>query len=157
MSEQPNDNQPFYMKPTEAERKNRIHRSIGWLAAHGLPVNGKRILAIRGRKSGEWRTQVVNPLRYKGERYLVAPRGHTQWVRNLRAAGEGELRLGPRTQRFTAVELDDTTKPALLRAYLKRWGMEVGDYFAEVNAKSPESELIRISERHPIFRITTVK
>ncbi len=77
---------------------------------------GARVLEVKGRKSGEWRQTPVNPLSFEGERYLVAPRGHTQWVRNLRASGEGRL-AGRRTESFSATELADVEKPALLRAF----------------------------------------
>jgi deazaflavin-dependent oxidoreductase (nitroreductase family) len=78
---------------------------------------------VRGRKSGEWRRTPVNPLEYEGERYIVAPRGETQWVRNLRASGEGRLRKGRGIEEFTATELPDDEKVLLLRAYLKKWGL----------------------------------
>jgi hypothetical protein len=77
----------------------------------------------------------------------------TQWVRNLRAVGEGELRVGRRTEAFGATELPDKEKPPILRAYLKRWKAEVGVFFGGVGADSPEEELRRISPDHPIFRI----
>lgn len=92
-------------------------------------------------------------LSFEGERYLVAPRGHTQWVRNLRVSGEGRL-AGRRTESFTATELNDEEKPALLRAYLKKWKWEVGAFFGGVGADAPESELRRIAPDHPVFRIT---
>ncbi|GMA87289.1 nitroreductase [Angustibacter aerolatus] len=74
--------------PTRFETS--FNRAVGWLTAHGVSVYGSRVLAVRGRTSGEWRTNPVNPLTVDGHRYLVAPRGHTQWVRNLRVAGTGE-------------------------------------------------------------------
>ena len=119
----------------------------------GVSVWGSRELRVRGRKSGEWRTTPVNLLTYEGNRYLVAPRGVTQWVRNLRAIGEGELRVGRRTEAFRATELPDEEKPPILRAYLKRWKAEVGVFFGGVGADSSEEELRRISPDHPVFRI----
>jgi hypothetical protein len=83
----------------------------------------------------------------------VAPRGVTQWVRNLRAAGDGELRVGRRTEPFRATEVPDEEKPPILRAYLKRWKAEVGVFFSGVSGDSSEEELRRISPDHPIFRI----
>jgi hypothetical protein len=86
--------------------------------------------------------------------YLVAPRGNTQWVRNLRAAsGAGELRVGRRVERFRATELDDDAKPQVLRAYLKRWKFEVGVFFDGINARAPEETLRRIAPGYPVFRI----
>jgi hypothetical protein len=84
-----------------------------------------------------------------------APRGHTQWVRNLRAAGEGELHLGRRVERFVPTELDDADKPAVLRAYLRRWKFEVGVFFDGVDAKAPDEKLLEIAPGYPIFRIRT--
>lgn len=123
----------------------------------GVSVWGSRVLAVRGRKSGEWRTTPVNPLPYNGELYLVAPRGHTQWVRNLRVSGTGELRIGRRAETFTAVELADADKPDLLREYLRRWAMEVGVFFDGVDAKAPLADLQRIAPDHPIFHVTITK
>lgn len=127
---------------------------VAGLSRIGLGVAGARVLEVKGRKSGAWRQTPVNPLSFEGERYLVAPRGHTQWVRNLRASGEGRL-AGRRTESFSATELSDEEKPALLRAYLKRWKWEVGAFFDGVGADAPESELRRIAPDHPVFRISS--
>jgi deazaflavin-dependent oxidoreductase (nitroreductase family) len=123
------------------------------LARLGISVWGSRTLAVRGRKSGEWRTVPVNLMDYEGARYLVAPRGETQWVRNLRASGTGELRLGPRRETFRAHEISDAEKPPLLRAYLKRWAFEVNQFFQGVGADAPDADIVRIAPGYPIFRI----
>ena len=132
-----------------------FNRAVALLTRAGLSVWGSRLLAVRGRKSGEWRVTPVNLLVVDGERYLVAPRGTTQWVRNLRAAGEGELRLGRRAESFQAVELTDPDKPALLRAYLRRWKAEVGVFFGGVGADASDDDLLRIAPDHPVFRVTS--
>lgn len=126
---------------------------VARLTRLGISIYGSRVLYVRGRKSGEWRTTPVNPLSYEGHRYLVAPRGHTQWVRNMRAAGGGELHVGRRVEQFSATELPDDQKPPLLRAYLKRWKFEVGVFFDGVNAKAPESKLREIAPGYPVFRV----
>ena len=112
------------------------------------------MLEVRGRTSGQWRSTPVNLLRFEGSDYLVAPRGHTQWVKNLRASGEGRLRVGRRIQPFTAVELPDEDKPPLLRAYLKKWKFEVGVFFGGVGPDSSEDEVRRIAPDHPVFKWT---
>jgi hypothetical protein len=89
----------------------------------------------------------------EGERYLVAPRGHTQWVRNLRAAGTGELRLGRRVEAFTATELDDEEKLPVLREYLRKWAWEVGAFFEGVDKDSPDEVLRAAAPGFPAFRI----
>lgn len=96
----------------------------------------------------------MNLLVIDGARYLVAPRGHTQWVRNLRVSGTGRLLLGRRSEPFSAVEVADQDKPPLLRAYLKRWKAEVGIFFGGVGADSTDEELLRIAPDHPVFRLS---
>ena len=128
--------------------------SVAGLTRMGVSLAGSRVLEVRGRKSGEWRRTPVNPLDFDGQRYIVAPRGETQWVRNLRANGEGRLRKGRRTEAFTATELADDEKLPLLRAYLKKWAWEVGAFFQGVGADAPEEDMRRIAPLHPIFRIS---
>ena len=112
------------------------------------------MLEVRGRTTGEWRQTPVNLLRFEGADYLVAPRGQTQWVKNLRASSEGRLRVGRRTQPFTAVELRDEEKPPLLRAYLRKWKFEVGAFFGGVGPDSSDDELRRVAPDHPVFRLS---
>jgi deazaflavin-dependent oxidoreductase (nitroreductase family) len=127
---------------------------VALLTRSGASVMGSRVLEVRGRSSGAPRRTPVNLLVFDGERYLVAPRGETQWVRNLRAAGEGRLLVGRRSEAFRATELADDEKPALLRAYLKRWAVEVGVFFDGVGADASDEELRDIAPRHPVFRIS---
>ncbi|MEA2429671.1 MAG: hypothetical protein QOF65_2866 [Thermoleophilaceae bacterium] len=135
--------------------KNVFNRLVAALTRMGVSVAGSRVLEVPGRKSGEPRRTPVNPLSLDGQRYLVAPRGHTQWVRNLRASGSGRLLVGRRAEPFTAVEVQDADKPGILRAYLKRWKWEVGTFFGGVGPDSDDGELQRIAPDHPIFRIST--
>src|SRR5947199_9147526 len=109
--------------------RNVFNRAVAFLTRHGVSIVGSRVLAVRGRTSGAWRTTPVNLLNHQGHRYLVSPRGEGQWVRNLRAAGTGELRVGRRTEVFRGRELPDEEKVPVLRAYLKRWKFEVGVFF----------------------------
>jgi deazaflavin-dependent oxidoreductase (nitroreductase family) len=137
----------------------------GWFTAHvfnplvalltrlGISLLGSRVLEVRGRSSGALRRTPVNLLELEGERYLVAPRGETQWVRNLRASGEGRLLLGRRGESFAAAEIADGQKAPILRAYLKRWKAEVGVFFDGVGPDSPEDELRRVAAKHPVFRL----
>ncbi len=126
---------------------------VGRLTKMGVSVKGSRVLAIRGRTSGELRTTVVNLLTVDGVRYLVAPRGETQWVRNLRAAGTGTLRVGRKTETFSADELADTDKTPIIRAYLKAWAWEVGKFFDGLTAESPDADIAAAAAGFPVFRI----
>jgi deazaflavin-dependent oxidoreductase (nitroreductase family) len=127
---------------------------VAVLTRAGVSVWGSRVLRVRGRKSGVWREVPVNLLTFEGAQYLVAPRGETEWVRNLRVSGNGELRVGRRTQSFTAAEVADDDKVEILRAYLKRWKAEVGVFFGGVSAKATDDELRAIAPNHPVFRLT---
>ncbi|MGW5308749.1 nitroreductase family deazaflavin-dependent oxidoreductase [Nocardia thailandica] len=131
-----------------------MNKFFNLLPKLGISVMGSRLLAVRGRKSGEWRTTMVNPMTAAdGARYLVAPRGHTQWVRNLRAAGGGELRLGRKSETFSAVEVADADKTPLLRLYLEKWGWEVGRFFEGLDKNATDAQLAEIAPGFPVFRI----
>jgi deazaflavin-dependent oxidoreductase (nitroreductase family) len=130
-----------------------FNRIVALATTAGLSVLGSRLLQVRGRTSGEIRETPVNLLTFEGNRYLVAPRGITQWVRNIRVSGEGALRLGRRTEKFRAVEITDDEKSPILRAYLKRWKAEVGIFFEGVGPDSSDQDLRRIAPGHPVFRV----
>ena len=119
----------------------------------GLSLRGSRVLAVRGRTSGEWRTTPVNPLTFDGHRYLVASRGITHWVRIIRVSGEGVLRKGRHEELIRVVELPDTEKVPIIRAYLERWSMETTKFFGLPGADAPDEEIARIAPNHPVFRI----
>ena len=134
--------------------KHVFNRAVARLTRLGLSLKGSRVLEVRGRTSGKVRSTVVNLLEVDGVRYLVAPRGETQWVRNLRAAGQGTLRVGRRSEAFRAVELDDADKGPVLRAYLQAWAWEVGQFFDGLAADSPDEEVAAAAAGFPVFRIT---
>ena len=151
-----NDTAARYIQPKSAT--SLFNDIVGRLTRLGVSVYGSRMLYVKGRTSGEWRSTPVNPLRLPdGTRYLVAPRGNTQWVRNVRVVGAGELRIGRKVEPFTATEVADDAKPAILRAYLKRWKFEVGVFFDGVDGSAPEEKLREIAPGYPIFRIEPAK
>jgi hypothetical protein len=116
-------------------------------------MRGSRVLAVRGRASGEWRTTPVNPLTFEGERYLVAPRGVTHWVRNIRVSGAGELRKGRSAEPIRVVEIADAEKVPILRAYLKAWAMETKKFFGLPGPDVSDNAIAAIAPNHPVFRI----
>lgn len=148
----------YVMPTTPAEQRvlTLMNATVSWLTSHGIPLMGSRILAVRGRTSGQWRTTPVNPLIVGGHRYLVAPRGQTQWVRNLRVVGTGELRLGRRAERFRAFELDDAAKIPVIREYLRRWGWEVGQFVEGLTKNSSDAEILACAPGFPVFRVEAV-
>lgn len=133
--------------------RNVFNPVVAGLTRLGISVWGSRVLEVRGRTSGEPRRVPVNVLTVGEARYLVAPRGQTQWVRNLRVVGEGRLLLGRKHERFAVSEIADADKEPILRAYLRRWKWEVGVFFGGVDADSSSEALRRIAPDHPIFRI----
>jgi deazaflavin-dependent oxidoreductase (nitroreductase family) len=141
-----------YLAPGTFTRRV-FNPTVARLTRWGISLKGSRVLEVRGRTSGEIRSTVINMLEVDGVRYLVAPRGETQWVRNVRAAGEGTLRVGRRSETFKAVELADTDKPPILRAYLKEWAWEVGQFFDGLRADSPDADVAAAAPGFPVFRI----
>ena len=134
--------------------KSVSNGTVMLLTRLGVSAGGAHTLAVRGRRSGELRTVPVNPLDRDGARYLVAPRGNTEWARNLRAAGEGELRLGSKRETVRATEIGDDEKPPVLRDYLDRWGSVTRGSFG-VDKDPSDEELRRIAPNHPVFRIVS--
>ena len=133
--------------------RNVFNQLVAFLTKRGISVMGSRVLAVKGRTSGEWRTTPVNLLTHEGHRYLVAPRGETQWVRNLRVVGTGELRLGRGAEGFRGRELTDEEKVPILRAYLRRWKAEVGIFFEGTGPDSSDEQLRAIAPKHPAFEV----
>lgn len=142
------------------------YRQPGWFTQHvfngavarltrlGISVWGSRVLEVPGRRTGAPRRVPVNLLVVDGREYLVSPRGHGQWVRNVRANdGRLELLLGRRRTAYVAHEIADADKVDLLRAYLRRWKAEVGVFFDGVDARSSEDELLAIAPKHPVFEL----
>ncbi len=127
---------------------------VSWLTRRGVSLWGSRVLEVPGRSTGQWRATPVNLLDHNGSLHLVAARGETQWVRNLRASGTGRLRLGRRTSAFRAVELPAEARVDVLRAYLQRWSWEVGAFFDGVSAASTDDALAAVAHRHPVFALT---
>jgi deazaflavin-dependent oxidoreductase (nitroreductase family) len=133
--------------------RNVFNRAVNGLMALGISISGSRVLEVKGRKSGQWRSTPVNLLQVDGARYLVAPRGNTQWVRNMRVSGGGRLRLGRKTEDFKATEVTGDATVPLLRAYLKKWKWEVGVFFDGMGADSSDAELLAIAPEHPVFKL----
>ncbi|MFF1819077.1 nitroreductase family deazaflavin-dependent oxidoreductase [Kribbella sp. NPDC058245] len=131
-----------------------LNRLVVPLTKLGLGLLGSRVLSVRGRKSGEWRSTPVSLIVLEGQRYLVAPRGHTQWVRNLRATPEARLQLGRTTETFRAEEIPDADKTEVLRRYVKLWSMELKTFFdGDVTKNSPDEVLHHIAPGVPVFAI----
>jgi deazaflavin-dependent oxidoreductase (nitroreductase family) len=141
-----------YLQPGWFTR-NVFNRAVRRLTLMGISVMGSRELRVRGRKSGQWRSNPVNLLTVDGQRYLVAPRGITEWVRNIRVTNAGELRVGRRVEAFRAEEMADDVKAPIIREYLRRWKWEVGAFFPGLSAKSSDAEIAAVADGFPVFRV----
>lgn len=147
---------PHYRKPGWFTR-NVFNRIVAGITRLGISVWGSRVLEVPGRRTGRPQRVPVNLLVHEGRQYLVSPRGHGQWVRNVRAnGGRLDLLLGRRRTRHVATELPDADKTEVLRAYLRRWKAEIGIFFDGVDASSSDEELRAIAPRHPVFELTDV-
>jgi deazaflavin-dependent oxidoreductase (nitroreductase family) len=129
------------------------NRMVGLMNRLGMSPQGSHTLAVRGRKTGKEMTTPVNPMSHNGARYLVAPRGETHWARNLRATGEGELRLGRKSERIRTEEVAESERPELIAAYLKRWGSVTREHFGASSDTPDAAELQRLAARTPVFRV----
>ena len=131
-------------------------KAVRWLTEHGVSLLGSRVLTVRGRRTGTPQSVPVNLLTLDGERYLVAPRGNTQWVRNVRAAGEAKLRVGRRVEQVRLVEVPVGDRGPVLRVYLQRWGWEVGRFVEGLSTTSTDDELAAAAPGMPVFRVEPV-
>ena len=140
-----------YQEPNRVERT--ANAVIRWLAELGISIAGTRALRVRGRKTGKQRAVVINLLTVDGVDYLVAPRGDTQWVRNVRAAGVADVGPRWRRRRSRVTELDDADKPEVLRRYLARWCRQVKDYVGGLSPDSSDEQLRAAAPMIPVFRL----
>ena len=144
---------PDFRAPSPGERLfNRIY---GFLVGVGIGFSHNYLLQVKGRKTGKIYSTPVDLLDMNGKRFLVAPRGRTQWVRNAEASGEVMLRKGRYRQRFRLRTLSPTEKPPVLKAYLERFRSEVQRYFP-VSAGSPRETFAEVAEHYPAFELTAL-
>ena len=141
---------PAFRQPSPLERA--FNRFFGVLVGLGLGMKHNYLLQVRGRKSGKLYSTPIDLLEMNGRRYLVAPRGRTQWVRNAEAAGEVSLKRGRFQHRFRLLPLPDADKPVYLKEYLERFQTTVQRYFP-VPAGSPLEAFVAIAPNYPVFEL----
>lgn len=147
-----NSTLPSFREPTSAEKF--FNRVFGSLVGLGIGPAYVYVLEVRGRKTGKLYSTPVDLLELQGKRYLVAPRGRTQWVRNAEASGEVTLRRGSRRQTFGLRALNDVEKLPVLKAYLDSFKAAVQRYFA-VPAGSPPETFTEVAANYPAFELLT--
>jgi deazaflavin-dependent oxidoreductase (nitroreductase family) len=145
-----NSSMAAFRAPTAAERV--FNRIFGFLVGLGLGLPHNYLVQVRGRKSGRIYSTPVDLLEWNGKRFLVAPRGRTQWVRNAEAAGEVALKKGRTVLKFRLRALPDVEKPEILKAYLDRFRTTVQRYFP-VLADSPPEAFAKLGQNYPVFEL----
>lgn len=144
---------PHYQRPGWFTR-HLVNPFLNLLMHLGISIRGSRVLEHRGRRSGQPHHIPVNLLDFESQQYLVAARGETEWVRNVRADdGHLVLILGRRREDRTAVEVPALERTPILRAYLRRWASEVGMFFQGVGPDSTDEEIAAVADHHPVFRL----
>ena len=120
----------------------------------GVKMGTMSLLTVRGRKSGHLHTVPVLLIEQDGQRWLVAPYGVVQWVRNIRAAGTATLTRGRRSETISVTELPAQEAAPILKLYLVK-ATAVRPYF-DATIDSPLEAFEREAAQHPVFLITTV-
>lgn len=143
---------PVFREPTAVEKI--FNRTFGFLIGIGIGFSYNYLLQVRGRKSGKLYSTPINLLEKNGKRYLVAPRGRTQWVRNAEAGGTVTLKKGSSSREFRLRPLTDAEKPEILKAYLDDFKSEVQRYFPVV-AGSPVASFVSLTGSYPAFELLT--
>jgi len=141
---------PAFRKPSAGERF--FNRAFGLIVGLGLGLPHNYLVQVRGRKSGKIYSTPIDLLELDGKRFLVAPRGRTQWVRNAEAAGEVMLKKGRTQLHYRIRPIPDADKPELLKAYLDRFKTTVQRYFP-VPAGSPPQAFAEVAENYPVFEL----
>jgi F420H(2)-dependent quinone reductase len=147
-----NSSLPVFREPTAIEKT--FNRVFGFLVGIGVPFPHKYLLQVRGRKSGKIYSTPINLLERKSRRFLVAPRGRTQWVRNAEAAGEVTLKKGASLLKFRLLPVGRMETPEILKAYLDDFKSEVQRYFP-VAAGSPAGSFVEIAGSYPVFELVS--
>ena len=142
-----------FRAPTTTE--HILNRIFGMIVGLGLGPAHAHLLQVRGRKSGRIYSTPVDLLEIQGKRWLVAPRGRAQWVRNAEAVGEVTLKKGGRRERFGLRPVPDGEKPEILKAYLDNFRREVQRYFP-VAAGSPAGDFVKVAASYPAFELISL-
>lgn len=152
MAEQQNAaaSQPEFLAPSPTEAF--FNKVMGFFVSIGMGPKGMYLLQVRGRKSGKIYETPVSLVEVNGKRYLVAPRGRTQWVRNAEASGEVSLKRGSKVEKLKLRAIPEPERPEMLKAYLDKYASVVQRYFT-VKAGSASSAFVPVAGRYPVFEL----
>lgn len=140
----------FYNRPSGFTKA--MNGVFDWLGARGLGPKKLVRLEVKGRKSGQPRSVAVNQVTVNAQRYLVAPRGNTEWARNARVNPDAVIKRG-KPENVTLTELPVNERPPVIQQYLRENAWVTKREFG-VDPKAPIGEFERIADKHPVFRVT---
>jgi len=141
-----------FMRPSSLDRI--VNRVFGFLVRIGFGLAHNFLLEVQGRKSGRVYATPVNVLTHENKRYLVAPRGDTQWVRNVVVSQKATLVRGAKKENVRMRAIADDAKPEILKAYVDRYRLTVQRYFP-IPAGSPLKDFEPLVGRYPVFEISS--
>jgi deazaflavin-dependent oxidoreductase (nitroreductase family) len=148
-----NQASPPFRKPNFFERI--LNKAFGVLVGLGIGLRHNYLVEVRGRRTGRVYSTPIDLLEFKEKRFLVAPRGRTEWVRNAESAGEIVLKRGSVRQKFRIRIVSNEEKPEILKAYLDRFNLTVQRYFP-VRAGSGSGAFAEIADRYPVFELLAI-
>jgi deazaflavin-dependent oxidoreductase (nitroreductase family) len=121
----------------------------------GTPMGPNALVTIRGRRSGLPRTTPLAIVEHSGRRWIWAPFGDVDWVRNLRAAGVATITSGPRTEAVAATELDPAQREAFFRDVLVpvARSMPLGVWLMRTLLRTDLDDPVAASEIRPVFEL----
>ena len=141
---------PVFREPSAGEKI--FNRLFGFLVGLGLGFSFNYLLEVRGRKTGKIYSTPIDLLEMNGKKYLVAPRGRTQWVRNAEVSGEVTLKKSGRRRSYKLRTLADSEKPEILKSYLMRYGAAVQRFFP-VRPDAPLTAFAEIAAGYPAYEL----
>ena len=145
-----NADTPHFTRPSPVE--HLFNKLFGFLVGLGVGLRHNYVLQVRGRKTGRIYSTPVNILEMDGKRFLVAPRGQTEWVRNAKASGRVSLKKGFKSEQFRLRAIPDEEKAEILKKYLDSFSTTVHRYFP-IPAGSPPAAFQPLAPRYPIFEL----
>ena len=129
-----------------------LNRAFGFLVGLGIGLDHNYLVEVSGRRTGRVYSTPIDLLEFKESRFLIAPRGRTEWVRNAESAGEVVLKRGSVRQKYVIRIVSTREKPEILKAYLDRFKLTVQRYFP-VTAGADVSTFVQIADHYPVFEL----
>lgn len=123
----------------------------------GLPMGPNALLTVRGRTSGQPRTTPVALVEVDDRCWVIGTFGEVNWVKNLRAAGEGVITMKRQVRPVRAIELTPEQATAfftqVLHPYVGRIPMGRVLIGSLLGARDILDDPAGAGLRHPVFEL----